>query len=242
MAVALRIVETLFLDAGGVLVHPNWQRVSQTLARHGVAVPPAALAAADVRARWQLDVAENARATSDDARNARYFDAVRELAAVPASDAADAAFAELRRYHAEHNLYEWVPPDVVPALTRLRSLGTRLVMVSNANGTIQAHMQRLSLASYFGLILDSQCEGVEKPDPELFRRALARSGAAAATTVHVGDLYHVDVLGARAAGIEAWLFDAGGLYTDADCPRVATLVELCDRVQELVAAARAAAT
>ena len=236
------IVETLFLDAGGVLVHPNWQRVSDTLARHGVVVLPGALAAADVRARWQLDLPENARATSDDARNARYFDAVREFGAVPASDAADAAFAELRRYHAEHNLYEWVPSDVVPALTRLRSLGTRLVMVSNANGTLHAHMQRLGLATHFDLMLDSQCEGVEKPDPELFRRALARCGAAAETTVHVGDLYYVDVAGARAAGIEAWLFDAGGLYRGVDCPRVTTLAELGDRMQALVAASGTAAT
>jgi putative hydrolase of the HAD superfamily len=236
-AAAPCVVETLFLDAGGVLVHPNWQRVSDTLARHGVSVLPAALSAADLRAKWQLDVAQNARATSDDARNGRYFEAVRALAAVPASNATDAAFVELREYHAEHNLYEWVPPDVTRSLKRLRGLGLRLVMVSNANGTLHAHVQRLGLAKYFDLIIDSQCEGVEKPDPEIFRRALTRSGADAATTIHVGDLYYVDILGARAAGIEAWLLDGGRLYADADCPRVATLDELCDRVQELVAAA-----
>jgi putative hydrolase of the HAD superfamily len=232
-----RALKTLFLDAGGVLVHPNWQRVSDTLARHGVSAPFAALAAADLQAKWQLDTPETVRTTSDDERGTRYFAAVRTAAAVPASAAVDAAFAELRRYHAEHNLYEWVPPDVAPALVRLRGLGLRLVMVSNANGTLHAHMQRLGLAQYFDLMLDSQCEGVEKPDPELFHRALARSGAVAATTVHVGDLYYVDVMGARAAGIEGWLLDPAGLYADADCPRVATLAELCDRVQELVAAA-----
>ena len=32
-------LETLFLDAGGVLVHPNWERVSQALAQAGVKVP-----------------------------------------------------------------------------------------------------------------------------------------------------------------------------------------------------------
>jgi HAD superfamily hydrolase (TIGR01549 family) len=239
-AAAPRVVETVFLDAGGVLVHPNWQRVSDTLARHGVTVPSAALAAADLRAKWQLDTQITVRTTSDDERGARYFAAVRAAAAVPESTAADAAFAELRRYHAEHNLYESVPDDVAPALSRLRSLDLRLVVVSNANGTVHAQMLRLGLAQHFDLILDSQCEGVEKPDPEIFRRALARSGAAAETTVHVGDLYYVDVMGARAAGIEGWLLDAGRLYPDADCPRVATLAELCDCVQELVTAARAA--
>jgi HAD superfamily hydrolase (TIGR01549 family) len=232
-----RGVATLFLDAGGVLVYPNWRRVSDALARHGVQVPWTALAGADWRARYQLDTADTVRVTSDDERGVRYFAALRAAAAVPESAAADAAFAELRRYHAEHNLYELVPEDVVPALARLRGMGLHLTMVSNANGTLHDHMERLGLARFFDAMLDSHCEAVEKPDPELFRRALARSGAAAETTVHVGDLYHVDVVGARAAGIEAWLFDAGQLYTDADCPRVATLGELCDRLQGLVATA-----
>ena len=50
------------------------------------------------------------------------------------------------------------------------------------------------------LILDSALEGIEKPDPRFFQLALDRSGAQAERTVHVGDLYHVDVTGARAAG------------------------------------------
>ena len=60
---------------------------------------------------------------------------------------------------------------------------------------------------YFDHILDSWVEKVEKPDPRFFTRALERAGADPATTLHVGDLYYVDVRGARAAGLEAWLFD-----------------------------------
>ena len=40
-------VDTVFLDAGGVLIFPNWDRVSATLARHGVQVTADALAAAE---------------------------------------------------------------------------------------------------------------------------------------------------------------------------------------------------
>ena len=40
-------LETVFLDAGGVLLHPNWWRVSEVLARHGVTIAPEALIAAD---------------------------------------------------------------------------------------------------------------------------------------------------------------------------------------------------
>ena len=39
--------DTIFLDAGGVLVCPNWDRASETLGRHGVRVDAATLAAAE---------------------------------------------------------------------------------------------------------------------------------------------------------------------------------------------------
>ena len=77
-------------------------------------------------------------------------------------------------------------------------------------------------------MLDSADEGVEKPDPRLFEIALARSGARAETTLHVGDLYSVDVVGARSAGLHAVLLDAADLYEEIDCPRVRSLDHLAD--------------
>jgi FMN phosphatase YigB (HAD superfamily) len=61
--------------------------------------------------------------------------------------------------------------------------------------------------------------------------ALAESGATAASTVHVGDFFHIDVVGARAAGLaEAVLYDSAALYDDVDCPRVHELAALVDFV------------
>jgi len=44
--------------------------------------------------------------------------------------------------------------------------------------------------------------------------------------VYAGDIYSIDVVGARAAGLRPVLVDEGGLYPDADCPRVRSLAEL----------------
>ena len=52
---ARRAIETVFLDAGGVLVHPNWVRVAGALARHGVAVDAGRLIAAEPRAKLEMD-------------------------------------------------------------------------------------------------------------------------------------------------------------------------------------------
>jgi HAD superfamily hydrolase (TIGR01509 family) len=219
-------IHTVFLDAGGVLVNPNWSRVSDTLGRNGVIVSAAVLGAAEPRAKKRLDTGETVQATNDQQRGWTYFNLVLTEAGVPLSDATASALAELHTYHQTFNLWETVPDEVQPSLAALRARGFRLVVVSNANGTLHRAFERLGLTGAFDVIFDSHDEGVEKPDPRFFRLALERSGADAATTMHVGDLYHVDVAGARAAGITPVLLDVGGLYPDCDCLRVRSLTGL----------------
>jgi HAD superfamily hydrolase (TIGR01509 family) len=221
-------IQTVFLDAGGVLVNPNWSRVSEALGRHGVVAGAARLAAAEPRAKKRLDTGETIRATSDSERGWTYFNLVLTEAGIPLTDATAAALAELHIYHQTHNLWETVPDEVRPSLAALRARGFRLVVLSNANGTLHRAFERLGLTTAFDVIVDSHDEGVEKPDPRFFQIALERSGADAATTMHVGDLYHVDVAGARAAGLTPVLLDAGDLYPDCDCRRVRSLAELVD--------------
>lgn len=225
-------LETLFLDAGGVLMHPNWWRVSEVLAHHGVSIAPETLIAADPRARRELDDLHTIGSTTDASRGWLFFDLVLAHAGTPRSDRTAAALAELHAYHTSSNLWEFVPDGVVPALERFRKGGLGLVVVSNANGTLRKHVERLGLTGRFDHVLDSADEGVEKPDPRFFEIALARSGARRETTVHVGDLYHVDVVGARTAGIQAVLLDEADLRPDADCPRVRSLDELARLIEE----------
>lgn len=224
-------LETLFLDAGGVLVHPNWERVADALNRHGAAASAAALRRAEPRAKQAIDEGTHIGRTTDAERAWLYMDLVFEGAGVRRSSATDAAVAELAAYHAEHNLWERVPEEVVPALQQLRLLVPKLVVVSNANGVLHKMFDRVGLSQYFDVICDSCVERVEKPDPRYFHLALERSGSRAETTTHVGDLYHVDVVGARRAGLDAILFDSANLYETADCPRVRTLSQLVEYIR-----------
>lgn len=225
------IVETVFLDAGGVLVGPNWRRVSEALARAGIAVDWATLARADPHARFDVDAPEQVAASDDAARGPYYFARILHHAGVRADAAALApAWAEIAAYHAQHSLWEAVLDGTVAGLERLRAADLRLVVVSNANGRLGVLFDRLDLTRFFDVLIDSTVEGVEKPDPRIFARALERSGARRETTLHVGDLYHVDVVGARLAGLRPVLFDPLGLYADRDCPRVASLAELADAI------------
>src|SRR5262245_17764379 len=219
-------METVFLDAGGVLVFPNWRRVSDALAARDIAVTSDALSVAEFRAKRRLDVGETIQSTTDHSRGWLYFNLTLEEAGVTLSAATDAALGELREYHDRENLWEFAPVDVVPTLLSLRSMGLRLVVVSNANGRLRHLFDRIDLTRHVDVLFDSFEEGVEKPDPRLFQIALERSGGRRETTMHVGDLYHVDVVGARAAGLEATLLDIAGLYDGYDCARIRAFSEL----------------
>lgn len=219
-------LETVFLDAGGVLMFPNWVRISDALRAHGVEVTDQALADAEPHAKRQLDQARTIQATSDAKRGWLYFDLILERAGIPPDAATAAALAELHRYHQASNLWEYMPADVLPSIEAIQAMGLRMVVVSNANGTVCAAADRLGITPLVQCVLDSHTEGVEKPDPRFFEIALARGGATRETTIHVGDMYEVDVVGARAAGIRPVLLDVAGLYPDVDCPRVRSLPDL----------------
>lgn len=225
------MLDTVFLDAGGVLLFPNWTRIQTALAAQGVHVTAGEIARAEPRARKQLDDQRTIGTTTDASRGWLFFDLILEHAGVPQSPATAAALAELHAYHQANNLWELVPDGVRPALSALRDRGLTLVVVSNANGTLRRHMDRIGLASHVDIVIDSQDEGVEKPDPRLFQIALERAGARPESTIHVGDLYQVDVVGARAAGLRGVLLDETGLHSDADCDRVGSLAELVERVK-----------
>jgi HAD superfamily hydrolase (TIGR01509 family) len=224
-------LETIFLDAGGVLLFPNWTRVADALGRQGIHTTAEALAAAEPRARRVLDDQQVVGGTTDAARGWLFFDLILDRAGIAQSNGTKGALAELHTYHTANNLWEFVPDEVYPALSALRAMGLKLTIVSNANGTLCAHLARIGLDKYVDCVLDSYDEQVEKPDPRLFEIALERSHARRESTIHVGDLYNIDVIGARKAGLRAVLVDQANLRPDADCPRVRSLAELVERVK-----------
>lgn len=220
------MIDTIFLDAGGTLVWPNWQRISDILRKHGITVDASALAAADPHVRKALDDHLLIAASSDQRRAWRYFDDILAAAGVASSSQTAAALADVEGYQRTSNIWECVPEFVPATLAELRHSGYRLVVVSNANGTVRQAFARLGLLPLVDMVIDSAEERLEKPDPRLFDRALERSGARGDRTVHVGDFFHIDVAGARAAGLAAVLVDEADLYPTVDCPRITSIAEL----------------
>ena len=98
-------------------------------------------------------------------------------------------------------------PDAVPVLTELREAGARLAVVSNWDSSLPALLGGLGLASWFDAIVVSHLEGMEKPRPELFLRAVERLAGTPGEALHVGDMPELDEAGAKAAGIHSVIVD-----------------------------------
>jgi len=228
-------LETLFLDVGNTLVSMDLGLVARGLEGRGYRCTRAVLERAEARARPQVSrfVVER-RSTETREAFARYLALIvagaLECSLDAATELAGALAPELRRV-GKPGLWSAVLPGVPGALEELRALGLSLVAVSNSDGTVESVLEHAGLRASLGPVVDSHRVGFEKPDPRIFHIALERSGARPETTLHVGDLYHVDVVGARAAGLRAVLLDPHGLYSDQDCVRVPSLAALADAVE-----------
>lgn len=116
-------------------------------------------------------------------------------------------------------------PDAAQTLSYLRTSGLKLGMITNGSIRMQIRkLQCLALAPMFDTMLISDAEGISKPDPRIFHRALKRLDISPARSVFVGDHPEVDVAGARAAGMQAiWRRD----------PNVSRIVESDGVIEEL---------
>ena len=117
--------------------------------------------------------------------------------------------------------------DAIPTLRSLKDQGYRLGVLSNLRRDMSQLCQKLGLSPYLDFCVSADEAGSEKPHPPIFLAALARADVEPAESVHVGDQYRSDVLGARAVGMHSILLDRGGWNTTVnDCPKIASLEEL----------------
>jgi putative hydrolase of the HAD superfamily len=105
-------------------------------------------------------------------------------------------------------------------LAGLRSAGLVVGVVSNSDGRVEQFLETAGLRPHLDFVIDSGRVGVEKPDPRIFQIACEHAAVRPDQAVHVGDVYEIDVLGARAAGILPVLVDPDDLMPHADCARI----------------------
>ncbi|HET6603268.1 MAG TPA: HAD family hydrolase [Xanthomonadaceae bacterium] len=124
----------------------------------------------------------------------------------------DAAF---EAFYTARNQVE-IYADVAAALRRIAA---RVPIVSVSNGN--ADLRRIGLHPWFHDQVSARAVGVAKPDPRIFHVACERVGCHPSQVLHVGDDPHLDVAGARAAGLRAaWIDRHGAPWPDLAAPEL----------------------
>jgi putative hydrolase of the HAD superfamily len=127
--------------------------------------------------------------------------------------------------------WDQILPGTREVLDRIKSQ-YRMAVISNSDGKIDAVLTRCGICDCFASITDSGNVGHEKPNRAIFDAALGEMKADPSASLYVGDLYSVDYVGARNAGMQAVLFDVAGAYRDREFPRVESLTELENLLQK----------
>ncbi len=125
---------------------------------------------------------------------------------------------------------EFVPyPETIDTLKTLKARGFLIGVISNAPPLSPATIAQMRIADYIDAWTFSYELGIEKPDPRIFHAALAKLGVTADEALMVGDSLDNDVLGARAAGIDAIQIVREGTVSD-EREQIGGLDELLQRL------------
>ena len=94
-------------------------------------------------------------------------------------------------------------PNLLSMLEELKKLSLSLGIISNGKGQFQMNnIISLGINIYFDSILISEWEGMKKPDPRMFKKALWELEVIPEETIYVGDHPTNDIIAAKAVGLK----------------------------------------
>lgn len=218
-------------DAGGTLLDPLpsfHELFSTVLEGHGhhldpeqireglSTIPRRFVEAAEADERWTTTLEGSRRFWVS------VYDVFLERAGLPTGDGLQEALYETFTTLDNYALL----PDVPDTLARLADSGLTLAIVSNFEPWLDELLAHLGVRHRFAVRVISGLEGIEKPDPAIFRRALDGLQLQAHEAVYVGDVPAFDVDPPLALGMGAVLIDRHDRYPEHAGERIRDLREL----------------
>jgi putative hydrolase of the HAD superfamily len=207
----------VFFDAGGTLLDPSPSfhgLFAATLAGRGYHLDPEEIRRNldTIPSRFVQAAEERELWTTTDAGSQRFwfgvYDVFLRRVGLPTDDglqdALYGAFTTLENYA----LY----PETTDVLDELSGAGLELGLISNFEPWLDDLLVYLGVRDRFGVRVVSGVEGIEKPDPRIFRIALERAGRPPEDVAYVGDVPAIDVDPAEALGMTPVLIDRRGRH------------------------------
>jgi putative hydrolase of the HAD superfamily len=203
------LIKTIFFDAAGTLIYlprsvgHHYAFVGQ---RIGLRLDPDALDAAFAAGWKEMPARPPIDGPREDDDKNWWRDLVNRVLDRVAPNLAeldrDAFFEGVYSHFAEPGVWD-LYPEVHEVLEALHGK-FQLAVVSNFDGRLRVIFEHLGLTKFFAHVFLSSELGADKPDPEVYRRALNLSAARPNETLHVGDDPERDWEGASAAGLSVF--------------------------------------
>jgi len=221
-------LRAVFFDAGNTLLFPDTERTLASLIARGIRPTDDQLRTAERAVREYRDHHTGNSNPNHSYWNV-YFDQLFSTLGLPPDEV-----LQQQLIASSHRSANWrrILPDTRGILLGLKQQ-YRLAVISNSDGGIQEAISAAGIADCFECIIDSAHVRVEKPDPVIFRAALNAMQVQAGESVYIGDVYSIDVLGARSVGMRPVLIDPFGVCDHKDCPHISSLSELPDLLRLL---------
>jgi putative hydrolase of the HAD superfamily len=208
-------LKTIFFDAAGTLIHlpksvgHHYALVGQ---RVGLTLDVADLDRAFIASWKQMPARPVIDGPRDEDDKGWWRELVRRVIdqVAPGTDELDRdAFFEAAYSHfAEAGVWQ-LYPEVIEVLESLRSR-FQLAVISNFDGRLRMILEQLAVSQFFSAIFLSSELGADKPDPEIYWRALGHAAVAAEEALHVGDDPVRDWRGAEQAGLSIFRLERPG--------------------------------
>lgn len=115
-------------------------------------------------------------------------------------------------------------PYAAEVLEKLKERGCRMALITNGFKEVQyTKLINSGIDKYFDAVMISEEQGVHKPSPIIFKRALEAIGGVKSETLMVGDDFVNDIEGAMIFGIDQFFYnynsvpcDGGPTYDSSD--------------------------
>lgn len=228
---SLRDAAALIFDAGGTLVHPDWQRLAEFgKAETGQVFSPVEMRHAFYEALRRVDTGLHlSHADLGHTRQPHwlFLDMFRTLG-LETSDF-EGLRARIDKGHRERHIWCERDSEVLNVISRLKQTHLRIAVISNTeDGRLEESLELAEIACHFEFLIDSHAVGLRKPSTAIFHLALDTLGIRPEDAVYLGDSYGYDVVGAQKAGLRAILLDPLDLYENLEVDRIRRLTELVE--------------
>lgn len=119
-----------------------------------------------------------------------------------------------------HREDERLYPEAEEILRYLCDKGYLISVIANQGLGTEKRLENWGIRKYFDSVTASAEEGVEKPDLEIFRRALNKAGCSAGNSVMIGDRLDNDIAPAKSLGMRTvWIKQGFSVYCSPTCPQ-----------------------